>query len=77
MAVTISAARGRGRQSWRHPGLPAPSILVRRKKGARRGFLARRQGEGSTLAVANGVDDDELRSGACREESRGENGVQG
>ena len=29
------------------------------------------------MATANGVGDDELRSGACREESRGENGVQG
>ena len=29
------------------------------------------------MATANGVGDDELRSGACREESRGGNGVQG
>ena len=29
------------------------------------------------MATANGVGDDELRSGTCREENRGGNGVQG
>ena len=67
MVVTISAARGRGRRSWRHPGILAPSILVRRRRGTRRGVLAHRRGEGSTVAVANGIGDDELRSGACGE----------
>ena len=33
----------------------------------RRGVLARRRGEGSTVVVANGVGDDELCSGACGE----------
>ena len=53
--AAILGGRGGERRSWRHPGLPAPSVLVRRKRGTRRGFLARRRGEGSTVAAAIGV----------------------
>ena len=47
-------------------------LIGEEEEGARRGFLARRRGEGSTVAVANGVRDDELRSG--REGERAEEG---
>ena len=58
-------------------GAPAVRFSARRKKWSRRIPWVLRVAARSTVATANGVGDDELRSGACREESRGENGVQG
>ena len=58
-------------------GAPAVHFSARRKRWSRRISWVLRVAVRSTVATANGVGDDELRSGACREESRGENGVQG
>ena len=58
-------------------GAPAVRFSARRKRWSRRISWVLRVAVRSTVATANGVGDDELRSGACREESRGENGVQG
>ena len=58
-------------------GAPAVCFSARRKRGSGRISWVLRVAVRSTVATANGVGDDELRSGACREESRGENGVQG
>ena len=56
-------------------GAPAVRFSARRKRWSRRISWVLRVAARSTVATANGVGDDELRSGACREESRGENGV--
>ena len=58
-------------------GAPAVRFSARRKRWSRRISWVLWVAVRSTVATANGVGDDELRSGACREESRGENGVQG
>ena len=58
-------------------GAPAVRFSARRKKWSRRIPWVLRVAARSTVATANGVGDDELRSGACREESGGGNGVQG
>ena len=58
-------------------GAPAVRFSARRKKWSRRIPWVLRVAARSTVATVNGVGDDELRSGVCREESRGENGVQG
>ena len=58
-------------------GAPAVRFSARRKRWSRRISWVLRVAVRSTVATANGVGDDELRSGACREESRGGNGVQG
>ena len=58
-------------------GAPAVRFSARRKRWSRRISWVLRVAVRSTVATANGVGDDELRSGACREENRGGNGVQG
>ena len=58
-------------------GAPAVRFSARRKRWSGRISWVLRVAVRSTVATTNGVGDDELRSGACREESGGGNGVQG
>ena len=51
--------------------------MVERKRGSRRSLWVLRVATRSTVATANGVGDDELRSGACRERAEEGTGSRG
>ena len=58
-------------------GAPAVCFSARRKRGSGRISWVLRVAVRSTVATANGVGDDELRSGACRERAEEGTGSRG
>ena len=58
-------------------GAPAVRFSARRKRWSRRISWVLRVAVRSTVATANGVGDDELRSGACRERAEEGTGSRG